>query len=83
MRLLRSACSLLAEGVVQLAFAAGHDLIVLVGAALVGNGAAGLAGALAGALAFAAAAVGERLIQAGLGNGLNMLHCDYSLHQIR
>ena len=74
---------LLAKGMVHLAVAAGEDLVFLIGAALIGHRAAGLAGALAGALAFAAAAVGERLIQAGLGNGLNMLHCDYSLHQIR
>src|SRR5699024_4754694 len=53
---------------------AGQNLAVLVGAALVGDGAAGLAGALAGALALAAAAVGQGLTQAGLRDGLDMFH---------
>jgi len=75
MRLLPSA-GLLAEGMVQFAVAAGHNLVVLIGAALVGNGAACFAGALAGALALAAAAMGKGLAQAGLGNGLDMLHTD-------
>ena len=68
---------LLAEGMVDLALAAGQNLAVLVGAALVGDGAAGLAGALAGTLALAAAAVGQGLTQAGLGDGLDMLHDGY------
>ena len=70
-------CGLLAEGMVHLAIAAGQNLAVLVGAALVGDGAAGLAGALAGSLALAAAAVGQGLTQAGLGDGLDMLHDGY------
>ena len=70
-------CGLLAEGMVHLAIAAGQNLAVLVGAALVGDGAAGLAGALAGTLALAAAAVGQGLTQAGLGDGLDMLHDGY------
>ena len=73
----QGSCGLLAEGMVHLAIAAGQDLAVLVGAALVGDGAAGLAGALAGALALAAAAVGQGLTQAGLGDGLDMLHDGY------
>ena len=67
------AMGLLAEGMVDLALTAGYNLIVLVGAALVGDGAAGLAGALAGALALAAAAVGQGLTQAGLRDGLDSL----------
>jgi hypothetical protein len=74
---------LLAKGMVHLAIAAGEDLVFLIGAALIGNSAAGLAGALAGALALAAATVGQGLTQAGLRNGLNMLHNDCSLHEIR
>ena len=74
---------LLAKGMVHLAIAAGEDLVFLIGAALIGYSAAGLAGALAGALALAAAAMGQRLTQAGLRNGLNMLHNDCSLHEIR
>ena len=75
--------NLLAKGVVHLAIAASDDLVFLIGATLVGNGAAGLAGALAGALALAAATMGQGLTQAGLRNGLNMLHNDCSLHEIR
>ena len=67
-------CELLAKGVIHLAIAAGENLIVLVGAALVGDGAAGLASALAGALAFAATTMSQGLTQAGLRNGLDMLH---------
>lgn len=67
---------LFAEGMVHLALTAGHHLVVLVGAALICHGAAGFAGALAGALALAAAAMSQRLAQAGLRNGLDMLHSD-------
>ena len=54
-----------------------QKLLVGLLARLVGNAAAGLAGALAGALALAAAAVGQGLTQAGLGDGLDMLHDGY------
>ena len=73
----QGSCGLLAERVVHLALAAGQNLIVLVGAALIGDSAAGLAGALAGALAFTAATVGQGLTQAGLRDGLDMLHDGY------
>jgi hypothetical protein len=61
-------------GVVGFAIATGKRLRIAALAALVGDGAAGFARALAGTLALAAAAVGERLAQAGLGDGLEMLH---------
>lgn len=67
-------CGLLAEGMVHLAIAAGQNLAVLVGAALVGDGAAGLAGALAGSLAFAAAAVLGTLAKIAGLNGVDVLH---------
>ena len=59
---------------VGLAVLAGQNLIVLISAALIGDGAAGLAGTLAGALALAAAAMGERLTQARFRNGFDMFH---------
>jgi len=59
---------------VGFAIAAGKNLLIAALAALVGHGAAGFAGALAGALAFAAAAVGKRLAQAGFGNSFDMFH---------
>ena len=43
-----------------------HVAVFLVGAGLIGDGAAGLASGLAGCLAFAAATVGQRVLQAGL-----------------
>ena len=67
-----------AVGAVQLALVASqHGIVLLVGAGLIRHGAAGLAGALAGTLALAAAAVGQGLTQAGLGDGLDMLHDGY------
>ena len=61
-------------GAVGFAFAARQHLLILAGAALVGYGAAGFAGALAGALAFAASAMSKRLTQARFCNGLKMFH---------
>ena len=59
---------------IRFAVTARKNLLIPAGAALVGYGAAGLAGALAGTLTLAASAMGKRLTQARLGNGTDMFH---------
>ena len=68
-------------GMIRFAFATRHNLLIAAGAALVGNRAAGFAGALAGTLALTAATVYQGLAQAGLGNRFDMFHLT-SLHVI-